>query len=80
VQHTMTEYTVVVADDDAQVALAIAKLVEPGGHTVVGTASTGEEAVWLNQVHQPDVVILDLEMPGINGVATGADCGLHGPF
>jgi DNA-binding NarL/FixJ family response regulator len=35
---------------------------------IVGEASAGDEAVALAAAHQPDVVLMDLQMPGINGV------------
>jgi two-component system, NarL family, response regulator len=38
--------------------------------TVVGEASTGEEAVELFLKHEPDVLVLDLQMPGEGGVST----------
>lgn len=64
----MTGHRIVVADDDSHVLATLSQLVELAGHTVVGKASTGEEAIWLNQSLSPDVVILDLQMPGMSGI------------
>lgn len=36
--------------------------------TVVGEASSGDEAVAANQAHRPDVILMDLRMPGLDGV------------
>ncbi len=38
--------------------------------TVVGEASTGEEALVLVQRLAPDIVLMDVEMPGMDGIAT----------
>lgn len=43
-------------------------MLEREGFTLAGLASTADEAVALYQEHRPDVVLLDLEMPGANGL------------
>ena len=64
----MVGYTVVVADDEQQVLSALSQLLTSAGHTVVGKAATGEEAMWLCQTLKPDVLLLDIQMPGVNGL------------
>lgn len=59
---------IIVADDEPQVLSTISQLLESAGHSVVGRASTGEEAIWLSQTLDPDVVFLDVKMPGIDGL------------
>ena len=39
------------------------------GHTVVGDAANGEEAIQLTLKHHPDVILMDIDMPGMNGLA-----------
>jgi DNA-binding NarL/FixJ family response regulator len=59
---------VVVADDHPIVRSGIVALLQTADDVeVVGEASTGEEAVELAIAHSPDVVLMDLRMPGIDG-------------
>lgn len=64
---------IVVVDDHEAVRLGIAELfacVE--GFTVVGTASDGSEAATTVQRLRPDVVLMDISMPGMDGIAATA--------
>jgi DNA-binding NarL/FixJ family response regulator len=61
--------TVIVADDHPLVRTGLAGLLGATSDvSVVGQASSGEEAVVLVAAHRPDVVLMDLSMPGIGGV------------
>lgn len=55
---------VVLADDYARIRSQIREALEAGGCVVVGEAGTGEDAVRLADEHRPDVVLLDIHMPG----------------
>jgi AmiR/NasT family two-component response regulator len=59
---------VVIADDEYLVAMALHHAVESCGWEVVGRAATGAEAVGLCCAHRPDVVFMDLRMPGKDGL------------
>lgn len=59
---------VVLADDHAVVRVGLRSLLEVSGMEVVGEAADGREAVRLVQELEPDVVIVDVTMPGLNGV------------
>src|SRR5690348_12365280 len=60
---------VVVADDHPVVRRALAQLLDGAQDiSVVGTASDGGEAVAATLEHSPDVVLMDLEMQGQNGI------------
>jgi DNA-binding NarL/FixJ family response regulator len=60
---------VVLADDHALVRAGIRLLLEQTkGIEVVGEASDGRKALELIQAHQPDVVLLDVAMPGMTGL------------
>jgi DNA-binding NarL/FixJ family response regulator len=62
--------TVVLADDHAMVRLGLEQLLAGAdGIEVVGSAADGAQAVALVLERRPDVVLMDLQMPGIDGVA-----------
>ncbi len=65
--------SLVVVDDQASVREALAVMLDlADGLTVVATATNGEEALAAVSRHTPDVVLMDLHMPVLNGVeATG---------
>jgi len=58
---------VVIADDEADVRLLLRIQLELEGFVIAGEASDGQEAVDACRDSQPDVVVLDLLMPGVNG-------------
>lgn len=65
-----TELSVVIADDDPMVQDNLKTIIAAmPGITVVATASTGEEAIEATKRTQPDVVLMDLAMPVLDGVA-----------
>jgi len=60
---------VLIVDDHAVVRSGFRALIEAGrGLAVVGEAGTGREAVRLAKKSRPDVVVMDVTMPGLNGV------------
>jgi DNA-binding NarL/FixJ family response regulator len=62
--------TVVLADDDVLVRQGLRVLVESAGDlSVVAEAADGDEAVRLAAEHRPDVVVMDVRMPGHDGIA-----------
>ena len=66
----MNPTTVLIADDVAQVREDLRSVLTlAGGIEVVGEASNGQETVELAESLRPDVVLMDLEMPGLDGCA-----------
>jgi DNA-binding NarL/FixJ family response regulator len=66
----MSTLRVVVADDQAAVREGLVTLLDLlDDVTVVGAAANGEQALALVAEHQPDLVLMDLRMPGLDGVA-----------
>jgi YesN/AraC family two-component response regulator len=64
---------VLIADDNAVVRVGVASLLEASGEVeVVGQAANGQEAVALAERRRPDVVLLDVRMPLLDGVAAAA--------
>ncbi len=60
---------VVVAEDEAIIRLDLKEILEEEGYEVVGETGRGDEAVQLVIDTKPDVVILDIKMPGKDGLA-----------
>lgn len=63
---------VVVAEDDALIRLDLVELLEEHGYEIVGQASDGEEAVRLANELEPDLIVMDVKMPKMDGI-TAAD-------
>jgi len=59
---------VVIAEDEAIIRLDLKEILEAEGYEVVGETGRGDEAVDLVAQHQPDLAILDVKMPGIDGI------------
>lgn len=65
--------TVVLADDEALLRKALAALLPlEGGITVLAEAKDGEQAVAATLRHRPDVLVIDLEMPEVDGLGAVA--------
>lgn len=60
--------TIVIAEDEAIIRLDLRELLEEEGYQVVGEAGRGDQAVELSRSLRPDLVILDVKMPGIDGI------------
>jgi len=60
---------VVIAEDEALIRLDLAEMLQEEGYHVVGEAADGETAVALAEQHRPDLVILDVKMPVLDGIA-----------
>lgn len=59
---------VLVAEDEAIIRMDLREMLEEEGYHVVGEAADGRTAVDLARKEQPDLVILDIKMPGMNGI------------
>ena len=63
---------VVIAEDEALIRLDLAEMLREEGFDVVGEASDGEQAVALATELRPDLVICDIKMPKMDGIAAAA--------
>jgi DNA-binding NarL/FixJ family response regulator len=65
--------TVFTVDDNQIMRQAVARLFKTaGGFQVCGEAANGTEAIGLAQALHPDLIVLDLCMPGLNGLETAS--------
>jgi DNA-binding NarL/FixJ family response regulator len=69
----MAGVRVLIADDHPVVRDGLrAMLTSTGAAQVVAEAATGQQAVRESTLHHPDVVVMDLAMPGLNGIEATA--------
>ena len=61
---------VVIAEDEAIIRLDLKEILTEEGYLVVGDTARGDHALELVAEHEPDVVILDIKMPGLDGIET----------
>ncbi|HUR50359.1 MAG TPA: response regulator [Acidimicrobiales bacterium] len=60
---------VVIAEDEALIRLDIKEMLEEEGYEVVGETGRGDEAVTLVKEHSADLAVLDIRMPGLDGLS-----------
>jgi DNA-binding NarL/FixJ family response regulator len=64
-----TPLRILLAEDDDQLAALVATILDVDGRfIVVGRATTGDDAVTLCEEHEPDIVLMDIGMPGRDGI------------
>jgi len=66
---TKTPFNVVIAEDEALIRLDLREMLEEEGYVVAGEAGDGETAIRLAAELRPDLVILDVKMPGLDGIS-----------
>jgi AmiR/NasT family two-component response regulator len=59
---------VVIAEDEALIRLDLAEMLAEEGYDVVGQAGDGQTAVEMAEEHRPDLVVLDVKMPRLDGI------------
>jgi two-component system, response regulator PdtaR len=63
---------VVIAEDEALIRLDLAEMLAEAGYDIVAQAGDGEQAVALTMEHRPDLVVMDVKMPRLDGIAAAA--------
>jgi len=64
-----TPVRILVAEDEALIRMDLVEMLQEAGYTVVAQAANGEEAIALATEHQPDLAILDVKMPILDGIS-----------
>ncbi|RME09623.1 MAG: response regulator, partial [Ardenticatenia bacterium] len=64
----MTRKRVVIADDESIIRMDLKEMLTSLGYLVVGEASNGRDAVRLARELKPDIVIMDIKMPDMDGI------------
>jgi AmiR/NasT family two-component response regulator len=64
-----TPRRVLIAEDEALIRLDLKEMLEEAGYDVVGEAADGQQAIDLTEELRPDLVILDVKMPGLDGIS-----------
>ena len=59
-----------VVEDEYLVLMGLSSIVKELGHCVVAEAMNGEEAVRIAQEKKPDIILMDINLPGIDGIET----------
>ena len=67
------ERRVLVAEDEALIRLDLVEMLREEGYQVVGEAGDGQEAVRLAEELRPDLVILDIKMPKMDGIEAASN-------
>jgi response regulator NasT len=60
---------ILVAEDEALIRMDLVEMLQEAGYEVVAQATNGEEAIALATEHQPDLAILDVKMPILDGIS-----------
>src|SRR5690348_16035907 len=68
-EETVLPTRVVIAEDEAIIRLDLKETLEEEGYEVVGETGRGDEAVQLVRQLEPDVTIMDIKMPGLDGLS-----------
>ncbi len=71
----MTGKRILVAEDEALIRLDLAEMLGEAGYEVVGQVSNGEQAVEFAKEHRPDLVIMDVKMPVLDGISAAEQIG-----
>jgi AmiR/NasT family two-component response regulator len=64
-----TPRRVLIAEDEALIRLDLKEMLEEAGYEVVGEVADGQQAIELTEQVRPDLVILDVKMPGLDGIS-----------
>ena len=70
---SQNQVRIVVAEDETIIRLDLVEMLHEAGYLVVGQASNGVEAIALVKEHRPDLAILDVKMPELDGISAAQE-------
>ena len=73
-----TGLRILLAEDEALIRMDLAEMLTEAGHEIVGQAADGEQAIALAQEVKPDLVVMDIKMPGMDGISAAEQIGRDG--
>ncbi len=59
---------IVIADNESIIRMDLREMLEEQGHTIVGEAHDGKQALELTRKYRPDLVMMDIKMPNMDGI------------
>lgn len=68
-QAKISPVRILVAEDEALIRMDLVEMLQEAGYQVIAQATNGEEAIALAHEHQPDLAILDVKMPVLDGIS-----------
>lgn len=71
----MEKLRVLVVDDESLIRMDIVEMLEDVGHEVVAEGENGEQAIELAREYSPDIVIMDVKMPVMDGISAAKVIG-----
>ncbi|MEY5018642.1 MAG: hypothetical protein RJB54_560 [Actinomycetota bacterium] len=66
---TSVKYRILVAEDETLIRMDLVEMLTEAGYEVIAQASNGEEAINFANLHKPDLAILDVKMPVLDGIS-----------
>ena len=68
---------VLIVDDEPLIRLGLRDIIESCGHEVVAEGTNGVEALALCKKHKPDIILMDVKMPELDGIEAARQIGFH---
>lgn len=68
---------VLIVDDESLIRMDLRDIIESCGHEVVAEGTNGVEALELCKKHKPDIILMDVKMPKLDGIEAARQIGFH---
>ena len=68
---------VLIVDDESLIRMDLRDIIESCGHEVVAEGTNGVEAIQLCKQHKPDIILMDVKMPELDGIEAARQIGFY---